>query len=211
MHVEIERISQILVNNNFPIQLVDSTIANFLANKFDQQFLVPEDKKNIVLYYRNQFNSQSSFEEKRIKKVISRSVTPVDPAKMIELRIYYRNIKLRNLLIKNKMHRNNVDSRVVYQYTCPEASCNASSYVGYTTCTVAQRFYAHAQSGAIRLHNKNIHSTKPLTRELMKSTTVIYRGSTKQSLTIAESLLIKEKRPTLNLQDEGFCRVLAIF
>jgi hypothetical protein len=150
-------------------------------------------------------------EEQRIRKAISKNVTPIDASGRIELRIYYKNLKLRNLLIKNKMHRSNADSRVVYQYTCPETSCNASSYIGYTTCTVAQRFYTHAQSGAIRLHNKNIHSTKPLTRELMKSTTVIFRGNTKQSLTIAESLLIKERRPTLNLQDEGFCRILAIF
>jgi hypothetical protein len=125
--------------------------------------------------------------------------------------VYNENKKVKSLFIKNNGHSSNANNNVVYQYNCPEDGCNAISYIGYTTCTVAQRFYAHAQTGSIRLHNKNAHASKPPTRKLLESTSIIYRGKNKQELTIAESLLIKENKPALNIQDEQFSRVLAIF
>lgn len=146
-----------------------------------------------------------------MQKIIHRNVTAVDSTKRVTLRVYYQNKKLKSLFVKNNSRPSKANNSVVYQYNCPEDGCNAISYIGYTTCTVAQRFYAHAQTGSIRLHNKNSHASKPLTRKLLESTSVIYRGRNKQELTIAESLLIKENKPALNIQDEEFSRVLAIF
>jgi hypothetical protein len=69
----------------------------------------------------------------------------------------------------------------------------------------------HVQSGAIRKHNKDVHNNKPLTKELLQHTSILYKGTNKLDLTIAEALLIKQEKPPLNLQDEGFSRVLNIF
>lgn len=109
------------------------------------------------------------------------------------------------------MYQSHANARVVYQYNCNEDGCNSTSYIGYTVCSLAKRFYTHVQTGAIRLHNKDSHNKKPLTKELLKHTVVLYRAQTKTDLTIAEALLIKEVKPCLNQQDEGQVRVLRIF
>jgi hypothetical protein len=210
-HSEVERIRQLLVNNNFPIKIVDAIIEKFLTAKFTVNNVRQIEKNDILLFYRNHFTSNSKADDQKMQKIISRNVTAVDPNKKVLLHIYYRNPTMKSLLIKNNPNRSKVDSRVVYQYSCPEDGCNDVTYIGYTTCTVAQRFYAHVQSGSIRLHNKTVHSTKPLTRKLLESTAVLYRANNKQDLTIAESLLIKQKKPILNIQDDCFRRILAIF
>jgi hypothetical protein len=150
-------------------------------------------------------------EEKILKRAVSKNVIPVKADQQLKLLIYYKNLKLKSLLINNKAYKSNANSRVVYQYECKDAGCNSSSYIGYTICSLAKRFYCHVQSGAIHLHNKNVHNTKILTRELIKNTKVLYYGDNKTDLTIAEALLIKNKNPALNLQDEGQVRILKIF
>jgi hypothetical protein len=207
---EIRRIKNLLVNNGFPIQLVDQNISKFLQSKLNPINKCVEPK-DITLMYRNQFTSTFKHDEQNLKRVISKNVTTVDPAKKVQLLIYYQNRKLKSLLIRNKLHKSNADARVVYQYECNEVGCHSNKYIGYTTCSLAKRFYMHVQSGAIRFHNKNAHNVKPLTRQLLQCTKVIYRGQSKNDLTIAEALLIKKERPTLNLQDEGLMRVLKIF
>ena len=167
--------------------------------------------KSIKLFYCNQFNSNHKTDEIKLKNIIKRNVKPIDPETIVNLFIYYRNTKLGSLLISNKLFKRDVRSGVVYQYSCPVGSCNAASYIGYTTCTLAQRFYTHVQTGSIRLHNKNVHNSKPLTKELHINTTVLYNGSSKSDLTIAEALLIKQHNPILNVQDDSFTRTLKIF
>lgn len=208
-HSEVDRIRQLLVNNSFPISVIDSTIQKFVNQKFDPN--EAPRKQQIVLYYRNQYTSQAKMDENALATIINRNVFPVDQSKDIALRIFYKNPKLKYIFIKNNSSKSSANSHVVYQYTCPEDGCNTVSYIGYTTCSLAKRFYTHVQSGSIHLHNKSSHSSKPLTRELLKSTKVLYRGKTKQELTIAESLLIKEHKPKLNIQEDAFARVLAIF
>jgi hypothetical protein len=136
---------------------------------------------------------------------------PVNPQHDVNLLIYYRNRKLKSLFIRNKVYQSDANSRVVYQYSCSEVGCNSTSFIGYTICSLAKRFYTHVQTGAIRLHNKLTHNKKPLTRDLLKDTVVLYRAPTKLDLTIAEALLIKEVKPCLNQQDEGQVRILRIF
>ena len=47
--------------------------------------------------------------------------------------MYYKNLKLRDLFIKNNPHANAEDSRVVYQFTCSQERCQSiQTYIGYT-------------------------------------------------------------------------------
>lgn len=64
--------------------------------------------------------------------------------KKIKTVIYYKNFKLKNLLIKNapsKESQNQLSTaNVVYQFTCPETICKDGNfkqiYIGYTTNTL---------------------------------------------------------------------------
>ena len=47
--------------------------------------------------------------------------------------------------------------------------------------------------------------------EILNNTRILVTYNNKQQLTIAEALLIKDKKPVLNLQREGEQRVLQIF
>lgn len=210
-HLEVQRIRQVLVNNNFPISIIDSQIQKFLDSKFDRGEARARTTDEVRLFYRGQFSSNYKNEERELKQAVRRNVAPTDGRKRLNIMIYYRNNKLRSLFICNKMFKSSTNDHVVYQYQCNQVGCNSSKYIGYTTMTLAKRFYTHVQTGAIRLHNKDRHDTKPLTAELLENTTVLYKAATKIDLTIAEAILIKEKQPILNQQDEGQIRVLRIF
>jgi hypothetical protein len=202
-------IKQFLVNNGFPVALIDRCISNFMTTKFEGSDA--NNLETVDLFYRNQFTREYKNDEKELKKVIERNIKTVNPRAVVKLCIYYRNRKLRNLLIHNKMHKSPVENHIVYTYTCPESRCNSATYIGYTTCTINKRFYMHVQSGAINLHNKEVHDHKPVTKLLLENTKIIFRSNDKLDLEIAEALYIKMQKPVLNQQDEGKNRKLFIF
>jgi hypothetical protein len=243
-HNEINRIKQLLTNNNYPISLIDCELKSFLDRKLDQEVNEPTNRRvreqlpngqpeneqlvsypltnsqpraqigetrTIQIFYRNQYTSSAKTEEQILNKILHKNVVPTNPSEIIKLQIYYRNKKLRSLFIKNKTWKSEASDRVVYQYSCNQGGCNSSAYIGYTVCSLAKRFYMHVQSGAIRSHNQTCHSKKLFTKELLQSTIVLYKGKSKYDLTIAEALCIKLNKPRINLQDEGYIRVLRIF
>jgi hypothetical protein len=210
-HLEIIRIKQVLTNNGFPIRLVDTNIKQFLNNKTNRLQQTSSELPPVIFYYRNQYTSNAKPEEDQLRKLLAKHVYPSAEHQDLQLRIFYKNKKLKSLFISNKIYKSNAKSHVVYQFACPRDGCNSTKYIGYTTCSLAKRFYTHVQTGSIRDHNRTVHSTKPLTQALLSSTTVLYHGTNKNDLTIAESLLIQQLRPDLNQQDEGMKRVLKIF
>ena len=103
-------------------------------------------------------------------------------------------------------------SHVVYRYSCEEEECNPSeTYIGQTTTSLKQRMTTHAQSGSIRNHNEEKHNRRPRTAEILQQIEVLYSSNDRQDLILAEALLIKKHRPTINSQREGEVRVLSIF
>ena len=106
-------------------------------------------------------NSNYKADEKILQNVIEKHVQPVNPENSIKLVIFYRNRKLKDMLIRNKMQLDrSKDKRhhVVYQYTCNMAGCSAPQYIGYTTCTLYDRFGMHTQSGSIKKHLSEVHN-----------------------------------------------------
>ena len=72
-------------------------------------------------------------EEKKLRKIIEKYAKPTNKEKTIDIRIYYKNRKLKNILIRNNHQQPSEDNaRVVYSFSCNEIGCN-SSYIGYTT------------------------------------------------------------------------------
>ena len=146
-----------------------------------------------------------------MQRIIQRNVSAVDSTNRVVLRVYNQNEKLKSHFGPNISHPSNADNNVEYQCNCCEDGCNAISFIGFTTRTDGQSFYASALTDSLRLHERNSHAVRALTRKLPALTSIIYLEMNKQELTIAESPLIKKIRPALNIQDEECSRVLAIF
>ena len=209
---EIDRIQQLLTNNNFPMKLIEQTIKQFIDRK-----QIPTTESNtpsINIYYRSQMSSQYKQEERNIKDMVNTHISPTNESEEIKVQIYYKNKKLRNLFIRNNSRtmKKEETSHVVYEYRCPVEECKPStSYVGYTECSLVDRLRNHAQHGSILEHYKDKHGRKINTKSLVEDTIILRQLPSKEELLLAEALLIKEIQPTLNAQREGEVRVLAIF
>jgi hypothetical protein len=210
---EVENIKQCLVNNNFPMHVLDSTIAKFMNSIFERK-CSPNiiENETIPLFYMNQMSSNYKQREDQLKKIIKNYVKPKD-AKSVNVLIYYKSRKLRNILIqnspKNVAHVN--CSNVVYQYECPNTSCNASSYIGYTTNTLKTRMGQHSNNGSIKQHGLGKHETRLTSTDILNCTKVLSRCRLRSELIILEALYIKSVKPDINQQNEGAHRVLKIF
>ena len=214
-HIEIERIKQILTNNNYPMKLIDRTVHDFLRDK-----LVPKQqitaKNKIQIFYEGQMYSNYKVEEKQLTNIIKKYIQPTDEDHQVKLQIYYKNKKIKHLFIRNRViQENDVRNRdhVVYQYTCNQGGCNSTqSYVGYTTCTIDDRFRMHTQTGSIKKHLMEQHGIRRIAKnDLIASTNVLRSCCSKGRLRMTEAVLIKELRPQLNSQEEGCDRLLKIF
>ena len=142
------------------------------------------------------------------------NVKPVNPNDTVSLRIYYRNKKLKNLFIRNKSSSAEISDKhhVVYLYTCNQEGCNSSKYIGYTTCTVGERFRMHTQNGSIKNHFLEVHNVVRLPKkQLIECVSILSSNSSLGRLRMTEAVLIKDMKPSLNSQDEGCDRLLKIF
>ena len=173
-------------------------------------------KDKVEIFYEGQMHSNYKVDEKQLQNIITKYIKPADENHQVKLQIYYRNRKLKNLFIKNQDKRDN-DIRdrhhVVYQYTCNQSGCNSTqSYIGYTTCTIDDRFRMHAQSGSIKKHLSEHHGiTRIPKNDLIPSTSVLATCHSKGKLRMTEAILIKELKPSINSQDEGCDKPLKIF
>ena len=209
---EVDRVKQLLTNNNYPMDIIEREIKAFLDRKFTStEETIRPSTEDIQLYFKNQMSSQYKQEEHTLQKIVSDHVTPNTDNIDIKLHIYYKCKTIKNLFIRNNPHKD-VSSHVVYQYSCPRAGCQpAQTYIGYTECSLTDRVRNHAQNGAIRNHSFEEHNTKITTNEILQATTVLRHFTVKEELLIAEALLIKQENPTLNGQREGEARILSIF
>ena len=229
--VEVRRIKQILINNNFPNWIVDKTINAFLGNKHKITTTEPTTATNrndeeaeeqsdadsdqttqvetIKLYFRNQMTNTYKQVERELKKIVYDYVTE-EENKELKILIYYRNKKLKNLLIKNNMHKPNDDFNVVYKYSCDQVPCTEaqSCYIGYTTTTVKERFKQHA---SIKKHFRTVHNRNITGSEMIKNVSILAHVNNKIDLILTEALLIKEHGPVINIQTDDFNRTLKIF
>jgi hypothetical protein len=209
-HLEINRIKQLLTNNNFPMSIIDDTVRKFLQQKTAPNENNDGNGKQFIFYFQSQMSSNYKMEERHLQMIIAKNVRPVNVNDRIKLLIYYKNRKLKNVLIKNNPHRRTEEFNVVYQYTCNRGECNSlNKYVGYTEQTLSERFRQHK---SVQHHLKVAHGiTRTSSKTLLESVSVLCRANSKQELLILEALCIKETKPTLNSQEEGRDRILRIF
>ena len=101
---EVDRIKQMLINNNFPNAKVDSEIQKFIGKKRaanPQAIASPDENapsdEDLTLFYRNQMTEEYKRDESNLRRVIRNSVKATEDTKRLKLIIYYRNRKLINI------------------------------------------------------------------------------------------------------------------
>ena len=84
------------------------------------------------LYYKNQITNAHRIEENKIRKLVEEHIIQSSLENNIKVDIFYKNKKLKNLSIKNKLFdKEPVNDSGVYKFTCPKRGCHAS-YIGNT-------------------------------------------------------------------------------
>ena len=158
-------------------------------------------------------SSQYKQQEYSLKTIIDNNVIATNNDRRLVTNIYYKNKTLKDLLICNNPHKLPFEHRshLVYQYKCKKEDCVSSIYIGYTESSLVMRMRNHTQNGSILKHNVDAHGTRVTTNQILEDIKILRHFNTKEDLTIAEALLIKENNPSLNGQREGEDRVLTIF
>ena len=85
------------------MKLIDESIQQYLEGKLTNERT--EDQKHIDLFYLSQMCSNYKMEEKQLRDIIQRNLAPSDNNTKIKLHIYYRNEKLKNLIVHNRFHK----------------------------------------------------------------------------------------------------------
>ena len=204
VHEEIERSTQVLVNNGFSDADVKRCTKKII-DKWYNSNNTPGDKEDIVIFYKAFFSTAYKEEERIMKQIVSRNVKPTSPDKKVKLHIYYNNKKTSHLLLKNSPAQKNETtqkSHVVYKFSCKRGNCEVlnNSYIGMTTTKLSRRLTFHLAAGAPKKHLREEHGTQ-LTREILEENTEILEicGDSRR-LAILEALYIIEMDPKLNIQ-----------
>ena len=211
-HLEILQIKQRLVNNNYTNTIVDKYVKKFLDKKLTQEPQIHK-KEIIPIYYENQSHANCKIDERIIKNIVYSNTKSKLENKKLELRIYYKNTKTCNLVMKNNLTPPPSlldESNVIYKFSCPLSHRQATEYVGFTQTTLSQRLVAHRQNGSIHNHFKEFHNSKPSREHLTENTKIIAKARDRTRLAIKEALIILEEKPIINKQYDNFSNVLKL-
>ena len=206
---EIKRITQELINNNFPQRFIDSTIQKHLCKLYLKK--EKDSKKEKICFYLESFNPKNTKnDQKNINKIVNEHIKPKDQNKEIDITLYYRPKKIETYFStrpnKQTMERHNV----VYQFTCNEESCNAS-YIGYTTNMLLTRAKQHKYAPSkINKHFNDAHQKSP-TNGMLENFNIIYQSNNEYDIRIAEAILIKKEMPDINIKYGEISNYIKIF
>ena len=97
LHTEFTRLKRVLVNNNYPLSLVEQVINNILQKSFAENHLEPDStsrKYFIELQNLNRFINDT----KSLKNIFSKHVLPTDTNVKINIQSFYRPRKIASFL-----------------------------------------------------------------------------------------------------------------
>ena len=142
---------------------------------------------------------------KEIKRIMERHFPQVNIRT-----VFYNNFKMRNLFQHKDKTPANWCSDIVYKFKC--AVCD-NCYLGSSNRSLAVRGSEHAGKSyrtkkllarplqsAVRDHSENICNKQVSQEEF----SIIFKGSSVIEIRIAESLLIKSLKPTLNNESSSY-------
>ncbi|KAF0303685.1 Protein/nucleic acid deglycase DJ-1 [Amphibalanus amphitrite] len=102
VHQELQRIKQVLVNNNYDLATIDQQIQSIVNNHITKGSQTTSNEGNVIsLYYKSQMTSGYRAEESALKNIIRRNCKPVHPEDRIKISIYYQSPTTTSLIMKN--------------------------------------------------------------------------------------------------------------
>ena len=211
---ELDYCKRMLVNNGYNIEMINKQIKKRLE-KIEQKEKEKVNNKDIInIFYKNQYHANYKLEEKIIKDLIFNNIKSTDTAKQLKLKIYYKNPKTNELVMKNNLSKKRdvlKSSNVIYKFKCPLPHGQvAAEYIGMTQNCLSRRLSLHIQNGAIKDHFEKEHKCKPKHKLLANNTNIIATEPIRLKLAIKEAIYIKNLNPSINRQFEKFDNTLKL-
>merc|ERR1711874_713607 len=99
VHVEIKRSTDVLLANGYNKDNIEKQTNKILDNWYNNK----ESNKveYIKLYYKSHFSTKYTEDERIMRQIVKKNVTPTDPNKKLLFTIYYKNKKTKDLLLRN--------------------------------------------------------------------------------------------------------------
>lgn len=203
LHNEFEYLKTFFKNNGYPEKLVEASIFKLLNSKYSPKFKIPTVPKQVrylsvphIGYLNRSFSND-------IRKILQKYF----PA--LELKIIFNNpFKMASLFRLKDSLCPAMRSNVVYEFTCPH--CKRGVYIGSTKRLLRIRLAGHkgtsfrtgrpltkAEDSAIRDHADSCKI------QLKVDNFKILDSCDSNSLRILESIYIKSKKPSLNLDSSA--------
>ena len=166
----------------------------------------------------NFMNPRYKENEAAIRKIFKDNVKTINTTDRLQLIIYYKSTKTRDLVMKNNLTpklRELSRTNLIYDFTCKIDDCKhlptrQVRYSGLTTCTLSRRLSLHLQKGAIQQHCQVEHGRAITRGEIVCMTKARYYIREVRRLEILEALIIRLEDPELNKQDTGKVRFLKL-
>ena len=201
---ELNRVSQLLVNNGYAKKDIDDVIKRRL-DKFMEPPPPQDTPPTITLFYKNTMTTAHKTDEKILQNIIYKNIKPVNEEAKLKLIIYYKSRRTSNLIMKNSclpIKAPTEETNVIYQFKCNFGNCSSldSRYIGETTTTLRRRLYAHIRNGSIKQHVHNEHGITLTQEQIEENTSILHRESDKRRLILTEALYIHTTKPSMNIQ-----------
>ena len=162
-------------------------------------------------------NPQYKKDEIILQDIVKKNVNPANNTHEINTIIYYKNLKVNNLIMYNDLTMDadiSSKSHAVYEVLCPIAGCALPnpSFIGQTRNNVKTRRNQHQQNGAILEHLPRSHNVNTVQLDtLLSNETIVKIIPDHHKLTIYEALAILHRKPDLNRQIDNFVNPLKLF
>ena len=215
--LELKRITQVLVNNGYPQNMIDHIIARKLeqSNHATQPPDPPDDPSGDVINFYAELHNVSNFKDdtKRLRGLIHTHVSPTKHNDKVRLTTFYRPSKLSSKF-SNRIRLEDPDrSSCVYQFQCSRPSCHEVKYYGYTNQRLSTRVKQHRRKdSSICKHFMDIHNDMPPKYdEFMKCFKIIFSHNDILNVQIAEAILIKNDKPIINVKYNELYDFLNLF
>ena len=121
---ELNRSKKILVNNGYSNRLIDIEIKKFLRK--DSAEVHPSAGSTHKVFYMNFMNPKYQQNEAAIRKIIKDNVRTVNANDHLQLIVYYKSIKTKDLVMKNNLTpklRELARTNLIYDFTCSIDAC----------------------------------------------------------------------------------------
>ena len=147
-----------------------------------------------------------------LRNIFNEHLQPTSDDKKIKILPYFKPTKLASFFSTRQPKPIIQQSRVVYQFSCLEEGCKAR-YVGYTTCTIAQRAQRHRyKTSSIYKHYGEDHNCLPPNPDnFCHQFSILHRSHQPTELRIAEALLIKNLNPFINVKFNEMSNFLNLY